>query len=91
MFSKNIKFCDWRQRLEKRGVSLRVLWSTKSHPSQRYDDVALVSFVGNKFQPTEATAVIQNYDNEGFGVWFQSHTGDIEEETAHIAKPRERK
>lgn len=29
-----------------------------------------------------------SHNDEGFAVWFQSHTGDIEAETAHIAAPR---
>lgn len=99
MFSENRKFNEWRAELEKRGVSIRWLWSAKSHPKMRYDDIALASFYGDGFQPSESTAVIQDHEakrrdlshdvsERGFGVWFQSPHSLIVDETIHIAGPR---
>jgi hypothetical protein len=105
MFDHNEKFRQWRYELEQRGVSIRWLWSAKSNPKMRYDDIALASFYGNRFSPegfspNESTAVIQDFEAEchgssrnnvgaGFGVWFQSSHSSIVGEAEHIAKPHE--
>jgi len=82
MFPKNQNFMNFRQQLRERGVEIRWLWSGKRNSETRYDDIAFAIFWG---APSVRTAIVVNYDDEGFGLFVDNFNGAVDEAVEWIA------
>lgn len=72
--------------LRDRGVALKVLWSTKRSPKNRYDDVNFVAFSGDGFSPNISTAVIVDYGEDGYGFYPSSNSIEMRADIDLVAR-----
>lgn len=85
---RNPQIDSFFERLAAANVQYRCNWQAKRSPDLKGYDVEHLSFVGDGFSPSEATAILISYGKHGYGLYFDSETGSIEDDIARIAKPR---
>lgn len=69
-------------------VQHRCNWQAKRSPDLKGYDIEHLSFVGDSFSPSEATAILISYGDNGYGLYFDSGSNSIADDVARIAKPR---
>ena len=83
--NKNERWNAFLDRLNKNGVFLRCLWSTKTNPDMcKYDDVVMYAVVGGR----GGTIVCQDYGADGFGIWHESETISLDDDVLRLITPR---
>lgn len=70
------------------GVQHRCNWQARRDGKKGAPDVEHLAFVGDGFAPSISTAVLIDYDGDGYGLYFESPTNSIPDDVAAIAKPR---
>lgn len=85
---RNPQIDSFFERLAAANVQHRCNWQAKRSPDLKGYDIEHLSFVGDGFAPREATAILISYGKNGYGLYFDSETGSIEDDIARIAKPR---
>lgn len=75
-------------KLHAAGVSHRCFWQTRRDGKPGKPDIEFLNFVGDGFSPSIATAVIINYDDDGYGLYVESGCASMDADVALIAKPR---
>ncbi|WP_192242781.1 hypothetical protein [Mesorhizobium silamurunense] len=76
------------ERLAAANVQHRCNWQAKRSPDLKGYDIEHLSFRGDGFSPSEATAVLISYGKDGYGLYFDSGSASIADDVARIAKPR---
>ncbi|TJW14405.1 MAG: hypothetical protein E5W82_10540 [Mesorhizobium sp.] len=69
-------------------VQHRCNWQAKRDPNLKGYDIEHLSFIGDGFRPSEATAVIISYGRDGYGLYFEAVSNSIDGDVARIAAPR---
>jgi len=87
----NPRFVTFRQKLEAKGITLKLLWSVKTGCMNvdgkkfKYDDLGFFACNG-KDRPRVGTVIVKDYGEKGgFGLWIEPNTVDMDEDVKLIA------
>lgn len=87
-FHKNPRIVSFLRKLDEAGVTYRINWRSRRDGRIAHGvggpDIYHLAFVGNGFAPAISTAVIIDYDGDGFGFYPESRSNSIDDVAAAV-------
>lgn len=98
MVNENERWDNFVGKLNEKGVHVQWAWEARRdgktiqsagyRRKARPADVGMVLFSGEGFQPSVLCAVVLDYGKDGFGIFTDGPTNNIDDDVTRIATPR---